>query len=136
MSALLSLPFKGNAKTRLCGDYNSFDVKLFKVDLDKNLKRLKGTSLRKNLTVNFSDFQNTLRQSSINIIPLRKKFSDLITFLSSPNPSEKLLCIGQIKKHNKKGTDVNWANYKKQRNFCVTLLYFGKLRKTNFNILM
>ena len=23
---------------------------------------------------------------------------------------------------NKKRTDVNWANYKKQRNFCVTLL--------------
>ena len=24
--------------------------------------------------------------------------------------------------YNKKRTDVNWANYKKQRNFCVTLL--------------
>ena len=35
--------------------------------------------------------------------------------------------------YNKKKTDVNWANYKKQQNFCVTLLwrtkkeYFQKL---------
>ena len=28
--------------------------------------------------------------------------------------------------YNEKGTDVNWANYKKQRNFCATLLWRTK----------
>ena len=28
----------------------------------------------------------------------------------------------KLKNTNKRRTDVNWANYKKQRNFCVTLL--------------
>ena len=30
------------------------------------------------------------------------------------------------KKHNKKRTDVNWANYNKQQNFFVTLLWRTK----------
>ena len=41
--------------------------------------------------------------------------------------------------YNKKKTDVNWANYKKQQNFCVTLLrrtkkeYFQNLNVNNLS---
>ena len=51
VTALRSQLVKGNAKTKLYRDYNLFDIKLFKEDLDKNLKS--------NTTANFSDFQNT-----------------------------------------------------------------------------
>ena len=78
VTALRSQLVKGNAKTKLYRDYNSFDIKLLKEDLDKNL--------RSNNTVNLSDFQNTLVESSINMLPLRKKSSDLIIILSCPKP--------------------------------------------------
>ena len=51
MITLQSLLVKDNAKTKLYRDYNSFDIKHFKEDFDKNLKSSN--------TVNFSDFQNT-----------------------------------------------------------------------------
>ena len=51
LTFLTSQSVKGNVKTKLYWDYNSFDVKLLKADLDKNLKS--------NNTVNLSDFQNT-----------------------------------------------------------------------------
>ena len=50
VTALRSQLVKGNAKTMLDRDYNSFDIKLFKEDLNMNLKS--------NITVNLCDFQN------------------------------------------------------------------------------
>ena len=50
VTAWRSQSVKGNAKTKLYRDYNLLNVKLYKEDLDKNVKS-------KN-TVNFSDFQN------------------------------------------------------------------------------
>ena len=38
VTAIQSQLVKGNAKTKLYQDYNSFDIKLFKEDLHKNLK--------------------------------------------------------------------------------------------------
>ena len=60
----------GNAKTKLYQNYNSFDVKRFKEDLKKNLKS--------NNTVISLIFKKSVLQSSINMLPLRKKSSDLI----------------------------------------------------------
>ena len=65
MTALRSQLVKGNAKTKLYRDYNSFDIKLFKEDLDKNLKS--------NNTVNFSDFQNTFTTVFHKHAPIKKK---------------------------------------------------------------
>ena len=50
VTALRSQLVKGNAKTMLDRDYNSFDIKLFKEDLSMNLKS--------NITVNLSGLQN------------------------------------------------------------------------------
>ena len=75
----------GNAK--LYRDYNSFDIKLFKEDLHKNLKC--------NNTVNFSDFQNIFTTVLHKYASIKKKS---LRFNNSPFMSktrEKHLCIDQ-----------------------------------------
>ena len=69
VTVLQSQLAKGNAKTKLYRDYNTFDIKLLKEDLDKNLKS-----------------NNTVNSSSMKMLPLRKKPSDLIIILSCPKP--------------------------------------------------
>ena len=78
LTALRSQLVKGNAKTKLYRDHNSFDIKLFKEDLDNNLKS--------NNTVNLSDFQNTFATVLHKHAPIKKKSSDLIIILSCPKP--------------------------------------------------
>ena len=107
MTALRSQLVKGNAKTKLYRDYNSFDIKLFKEDLDKNLKS--------NNTVNFSDFQNTFTTVLHKHDPIKKK---ILIFNNNPFMSKALrksfMHKSKLKNiYNKKKTDVNWANYKK-----------------------
>ena len=83
VTALRSQLVKGNAKTKLYRDCNSFGIKLFKEDLDKNLKS--------NNTVNFSDFQDTFTVVLHKHAPLRKKSSGLMIVLSCPFFSVTLL---------------------------------------------
>ena len=79
VTALRSQLVKGNAKTKLYRDYNSFDIKLFKEDLDKNLKS--------NNTVNFSDFQNTFTTVLHKHAPIKKK---ILRFNNNPFMSKAL----------------------------------------------
>ena len=58
---------------KLYRDYNSFDVKRFKKDLDKNLKS--------NNTVNFSNFQNFFITVLHKHAPIKKK---IFRFDNSP----------------------------------------------------
>ena len=73
MTALRSQLVKGNAKTKLYRDYNSFDIKLFKEDLDKNLKS--------NNTVNFSDFQSIFTAALHKHASIKKK---ILRFNNNP----------------------------------------------------
>ena len=116
MTALRSQLVKGNAKTKLYRDYNSFDIKPFKEDLDKDLKS--------NNTFNFSDFQNTFTAILNKHAPMKKK---ILIFNNNLFMSKVLrkatMHRSKLKNiYNKKMDRVNWENYKKQRNFCVTLL--------------
>ena len=79
---------KSKTKTKLYRDYISFDIKLFKEDLDKNLKS--------NNTVNFSDFQNTFTTFLHKHPPIKKK---VLRF------NKKQLCLWSKSKniYNKKG---------------------------------
>ena len=126
MTALQSQLVKGNAKTKLYWDYNLFDVKLFKEDLYKNLKS--------NNAVNFSDFQNTFTTVLHKRAPIKKK---ILRFNNNPFMSKALrkaiMHRSKLKNiYNKKRTDVNCANYKKNR--IVVSCYFGELRKNIFKI--
>ena len=64
MTASRSQLVKGNAKTKLYRDYNSFDIKFLKGGLDKNLKS--------NNIVNFSNFQNTFSTVLHKHAPIKK----------------------------------------------------------------
>ena len=116
VTALRSQLVKGNGNTKLYRDYNSFDIKSFKEVLDNNLKS--------NNTVDFSNFQNTFITVLHKHALIKKK---ILRFNNSPFMSKALrkaiMNRSKFKNaYNKKRADVNWANYKKQRNFCVTLL--------------
>ena len=120
LTALRSQLVKGNAKTKLYRDHNSFDIKLFKEDLDNNLKS--------NNTVNLSDFQNTFTTVLHKHAPIKKK---ILRFNNNPFMSKALrkaiMHRSKLKNiYNKKRTDVNWANYKKQWNLFVILLWRTK----------
>ena len=65
VTALKSRLIKGNAKVKLCRDYSSFQMKMFKADLDQNLK----------CTTNFeySDFESTFTRVLHNHAPIKNK---------------------------------------------------------------
>ena len=81
--------------------------------MDKNLKSSN--------IINFSDFQNTFITVLHKHAPIKKKN---LRFDNNPFMSRKAIMHRSTLKsiYNKKRADVSWAKYKKQRNFCVTLL--------------
>ena len=111
VTALRCQLVKENTKTKLYRNYNSFNVKLFNEDLDQNLKS--------NNTFNY-EFQNAF------IAVLHKHaliIKKIPRFINSRFMSKALRkAIMHRSKFKKKRTDIIWTNYKKQRNFCVTLL--------------
>ena len=116
VTALKSQLIKSNAKIKLYHDYSSFQMEMFKADLDQNLKY--ATSFQ------YSDFQSTFTQVLHNLAPIKKK---ILWFDSSPFMA-KILRKALMHRskfeniYNKKRTNVIWTNYKKQKNFCVNLL--------------
>ena len=116
VTALKSQLIKGNAKMKLYRDYSSFQMEMFKADLDLNLKCTTGFE--------YSDFQSTFTRVLHNHAPIKKK---ILRFNNSPFMTKTLrkaiMHRSKLKNiYNKKRTNDNWANYKKQRNFCVNLL--------------
>ena len=92
VTAWRSQSVKGNAKTKLYRDYNLLNVKLYKEDLDKNVKS-------KN-TVNFSDFQNIFITVLHKNAPIKKR---VLRFIDSPFMSKALrkaiMHSSKFKKH-------------------------------------
>ena len=89
-------------------------MEMFKADLDLNLKCT--TSFE------YSDFQTTFTRVLRNHAPKK-----ILRFNNSPFMTKTLrkaiMHRSKLKNiYNKKRTNDNWANYKKQRNFCVNLL--------------
>ena len=97
VTALRSQLVQGSTKAKLYRDYNSFDVKLSKADLGKNLKS--------NNSVNFSDFQNTFITVLHKCAPIKKK---LLRFNKScfmfKTFKKAIMCRSKLKNiYNKKG---------------------------------
>ena len=116
VTALKSQLINGNAKMKLYRDYSFFQMEMFKADLDLNLEC---TTVFKD-----SDFQSTFTRVLHNHAPIKKK---ILRFNNSPFMTKTLrkaiMHRSKLKNiYNKKRTNDNWANYKKQRNFCVNLL--------------
>ena len=125
VTALKSQFIKGNAKIKLYRDYSSFQMEMFKADLDLNLKCTTGFE--------YSDFQSTFTRVLHNHAPIKKK---ILRFNNSPFMTKTLrkaiMHRSKLKNiYNKKRTNDNWANYAKQRNYCVNLL--RKTKKDYFH---
>ena len=107
---------KGNSKKMFYRDYKRFDQKKFEAEL----------KLRLNSQTNVSNstFQAVFLEILNKIAPVKVK--DL-RFNSSAFMAKSLrkaiMLRSRLKNNfNKKRSDGNWENYKKQRNFCVKLL--------------
>ena len=116
VTALKSQLIKDNAKMKLYRDYSSFRMEIFKADLDQNLKC--ATSFE------YSDFRRTLTRVLHNHALIKKK---ILRFNNSRFMTKTLrkaiMHRSKFKNiYNKKRTNDNWVNYKKQRNFSVNLL--------------
>ena len=108
-------------------DYKTFNIELFQREI--------GESFETHTTYDYSYFQNIFIALLNKHVPIKKK---IMHFNDNPFMSKALRkTIMQRSKlkniYNKYRTEDNWANYKKQRNFCVNLLpktkaeYFQKL---------
>ena len=126
-TALRTQSIKGNAKMKMYRDYKTFNIDSFKRDL--------GESLENHTSYDYSCFQNIFIALLNKHAPIKKK---IIRFNNNPFMSKALrkaiMHRSKLKNiYNKYRTEDNWANYKKQRNFCVNLLrktkaeYFQKL---------
>ena len=113
VTAIKSQLIKCNAKIKLYRDYSSFQMEMFKVHLDQNLKC---TS-----SFEYSDFQSTFTRVPHNHAPIKKK----ILRFNNGSFMTKTLRKAKSKFKNilsKKRANDNWPSYKKQRNFGVNLL--------------
>ena len=108
------------AKAKLYRDCNSFDIKLLKEDLDKNLKC--------NNTVNFSDFRNTFTTVLYKHAPIKKK---ILRFNNNPFMSKALRKA--IMHRSKLKTFITKKEHVKNNGIFVSR-YFGELRKNIFKI--
>ena len=130
-TSLTSYRCRIDAETTSCVYWvSSFQMEMFKEDLDQNLKCT--TSFE------YSDFRSIFNWILQNHAPIKKR---ILRFNNSPFMTKTLrkpiMHRSKFKNiYNKKRTDDNWINYKKQMNFCVNLL--RKTKKDyfqNLNIL-
>ena len=118
---------KGNVKAKLYRDYSSFDLDIFKEDLENSFKNI--------FITEYSDFQNIFIEILHKHAPIKKK---ILRFNDNPFMTKSLrkaiIHRSKLKNiYNNIKANEDWENYKKQRNFCVNLLrntkkdYFQKL---------
>ena len=124
---------KGNPRTKLYRGYKLFDIDAFKRDLNNKIV------INRDCSSNYSKFHENF-VTTLNIhAPLKKK---TLRFNDHPFMTKDLrkaiMHRSKLKNiHNKKRTTDTWDNYKKQRNFCVSLLrktkqnFFQNLDTTN-----
>ena len=104
VAALKSQLIKGNAKTKLYRDYSSFQMEMFKADLDLNLKCT--TSFE------YSDFQSTSTPVHHNHAPTEKKILWFNNSLFTTKTLKKaIMHISELENiYSKKRTNDSWAN--------------------------
>ena len=125
--ALRTQLIEGNAKMKMYRDYKTFNIDLSKRDLRQ--------SLENDTSYNYLCFQNIFIALLNEHASIKKK---IMCFNNNPFMSKALrkaiMHSSKLKNiYNNYRTEDNWANYKKQRNFCANLLcktktkYFQKL---------
>ena len=107
---------KGNSKKMFYRDYKRFDQKKFETEL-----KLK---LNSQTNLSSSTFQAVFPEILNKIAPVKVKVLrfDNNAFMTKSLRKAIMLRSRLKNNFNKKRSDENWHNYKKQRNFCVKLL--------------
>ena len=114
--------FKGRPREKIYRSYRSFNIETFKKTLSDKLSRLESNS--------YSEFEKAFLTVLNKQAPLKTKF---LRHNNNPFMTKELrkaiMKRSQLKnRYNKNHNYENWYLYKKQRNFCVSLL-----RKTKRN---
>ena len=115
-TALRTQLIKGNSKMKRYRYYKTFNIELFKRDL--------GESLENHTTFDYSYFQTIFIALLKKHAPIKKK---IMRFINNPFMSKALRKAIRYRSKfknifDKYRAEGNWANYQKQRNFCVNLL--------------
>ena len=118
---------KGNPKIKFYRDYKNFDNDLFKVDLENSLRNL--------TDLTYTSFEKVFLRTLDCHAPIKKKIlrANENSFMSKALRKAIMMRSRMKNLYLKNKTDLNWSNYKTQRNFCTNLLrktkkeYFSKL---------
>ena len=117
---------KGNTKKIFYRDYKAFDHDTFEMRFQSKLKS--------ETFIDYSQFQSIFLETLNNIAPVKMK---ILRYNNNPFMNKalrKTIMTRSILKNklNKNCSAKNWNSYKKQRNFCLKLLF--KLRKNTLII--
>ena len=114
---------KGNSKKMFYRDYKRFDQKKFETELK--------FKLNSQTNLSYSTFQAEFLEILNKIAPVKVKVLRFNNNAFMTKSLRKAIMLRSRLKNNlnKKRSDENWNNYKKQRNFCVKLL---RQTKENF----
>ena len=117
---------KGNPKIKFYRDYKIFDNDLFQVDLENGSRHL--------TDLTHTSFEEVFLRTLDYHAPIKKNLrANEHSFMSKALRKAIIIRSRMKNLYLKNKTDLNWSNYKKQRNFCTNLHrktkkeYFSKL---------
>ena len=115
---------KGNPNIKFYRVYKNFDNDLFKVDLENSLRNL--------TDVTYTSFEKVFLRTLDCHAPIKKKIlrANENSFMSKALRKAIMMRSRMKNLYLKNKTDLNWSNYKTQRNFCTNKTkkeYFSKL---------
>ena len=124
---LKSGSFKGTPKIKIYRSYKNFELENFDRILKDKLEKLKNHS--------YAEFEKVFLKELNKHAPLKKKVlrHNNNAFMTKELRKEIMLRSKLKNKFNKERNHINWCNYKRQRNRCLSIL--RKSKKEYFNSL-
>ena len=124
---LKSGSFKGTPKIKIYRPYKNFEL--------ENFDRILKDKLEKLMNHSYAEFEKVFLKELNKHVPLKKKVlrHNNNTFMTKELRKEIMLRSKLKNKFNKERNHINWCNYKRQRNYCLSIL--RKSKKEYFNSL-
>ena len=107
---------KGSTKTKFYRDFKDFDCQMFEIKLSYSLQSFQ--------SLDYTRFHNVFLQLLNKYAPVKKKIlrANHSSFMTK-TLRKAIMLRSQLKnKLIKSRNNEDWSNYKKQRNFCTSLL--------------
>ena len=123
---LKSGSFKGKSKIKIYRSYKNFELENFDRILKDKLEKLKNHS--------YAEFEKVFLKELNKHAPLKKKVLRHNNAFMTKELRKEIMLQSKLKnKFNKERNHINWCNYKRQRNHCLSIL--RKTKKEYFNSL-